>query len=162
MWNSSRPAARALMVLAIAGVLATPPAALGAQDAAKGKLAAAKTIKCTFPLVVLGTWSGEQPKAEVKPAKLTLQFEAINVDEGTARLEAGIGGTYDIILRYAGGYLHFIQSFLDGPLYTTTILEKQTSGGKLKAMHSRHEYTDFALPGFTSSPEQYYGECEIL
>ena len=59
------------------------------------------------------------------------------------------------------GYLHFIQSFLNGPLYTTTILEKKTPSGKYKAMHSRHEFTDFALPGFTSSPEQYYGECEV-
>src|SRR5262245_54887741 len=128
----------------------------------KGKLATAKKMKCTFPLIATGTWAGAQPKAEVKPAKLVLQFQDINTDEGTARLEGSIGGTYDIIVRYAGGYLHFIQSFLDGPLYTTTVLEKPTSGGKLKAMHSRHEYTDFALPGFTSSPEQYYGECEIL
>ncbi len=76
-------------------------------------------------------------------------------------LKAGYG-KYDIIVRYSGGYLHFIQSFLDGPLYVTTILEKKTASGKFKAMHSRHEFTDFALIGFTSSPEQYYGECEIL
>ncbi len=95
-----------------------------------------------------------------KPAKLVLQFQDINTNEGTARLDGSVGGTYDIIVRYAGGYLHCIQSFLDGPLYTTTVLEKETSGGKLKP-HSRHEYTDFALPGFTSSPEQYY-ECEIV
>jgi hypothetical protein len=42
------------------------------------------------------------------------------------------------------------------------VIEKKTAGGKWKAMHSRHEFTDFALVGFTSSPEQYYGECEIL
>jgi hypothetical protein len=162
MLNHSRPVLKALVLVAITGAATLFPAAFRAQDAAKGKLATAKTIKCTFPLIVTGTWMGDQVKADVKPAKLTLQFEAINVDEGTARLEAGIGGTYEIIVRYAGGYLHFIQSFLDGPLYTTTILEKQTPGGKLKAMHSRHEYTDFALPGFTSSPEQYYGECEIV
>ena len=136
-------------------------ASIHAQDV-KGKLATAKKLKCTFPLIASGTWAGDQPKADVKPAKLVLQFQDINTDEGTARLEGSIGGTYDIIVRYAGGYLHFIQSFLDGPLYTTTVLEKPTSGGKLKAMHSRHEYTDIALPGFTSSPEQYYGECEIL
>src|SRR5205814_743156 len=81
------------------------------------------------------------PEAKVNPVNLVLQFEAINADEGTARLEASVGA-YDITVRYAGGYMHFIQSFLDGPLYTTTVLEKQTSGGKLKAMHSRHEYTD--------------------
>ncbi len=149
--------------LAIAAVLLFVPFSFSAQDAAKGRLATAKRLKCTFPLFAAGTWSKEgEPKAETKPAKLVLQFQDINTDEGTARLEGSVGGTYDIIVRYAGGYLHFIQSFLDGPLYTTTVLEKQTSGGKLKAMHSRHEYTDFALPGFTSSPEQYYGECEIV
>src|SRR5215510_9705367 len=147
--------------LAIAAVLFLVPSNSAAQGI-KGKLATVKSMKCTFPLMALGTWSGDQPKADVKPAKLVMQFEDINTDEGTARLEGSVGGTYDIIVRYAGGYLHFIQSFLDGPLYTTTVLEKLTSGGKLKAMHSRHEYTDFALPGFTSSPEQYYGECEIL
>ena len=151
---------RTLAVLALAACLFMVPSR--AQDAPKGKLASAKSIKCTFPLIVVGTWNGDQAKAEVKTAKLVLQFEDINTDEGTARMEGSLGGTYDITVRYAGGYLHFIQSFLDGPLYTTTILEKQTPGGKLKAMHSRHEFTDFALPGFTSSPEQYYGECEIL
>jgi len=135
---------------------------LSAQDV-KGRLATAKSLKCTFSLVAAGAWSKEsETKADVKPAKLVLQFQEINTDEGTARLEGSVGGTYDIIVRYAGGYLHFIQSFLDGPLYTTTVLEKATTGGKLKAMHSRHEYTDFALLGFTSSPEQYYGECEIV
>src|SRR5262245_50393383 len=153
---------RILAAFTIAAVLLLLPFSFRAQDAAKGKLATAKKMKCTFPLMAIGTWSGEQPKAEAKPSKLVLQFEDINADEGTARLEGSVGGTYDIVVRYAGGYLHFIQSFLDGPLYTTTVLEKQTSGGKLKAMHSRHEYTDIALPGFTSSPEQYYGECEIL
>jgi len=111
--------------------------------------------------MAVGTWGREQPEAKVKPADLVLQFEAVNADEGTAELKSGFG-KYDIVVRYAGGYLHFIQSFLDGQLYATTILEKKTAGGKLKAMHSRHEYTDVSLPGYTSSPEQYYGECEVL
>jgi len=152
---------RILAALAIAGALLLVPCSLSAQDAVKGTLATATRIKCTFPLMTVGTWGREQPDAKVKPANLVLQFEAINADEGTAKLESGFG-KYDINVRYAGGYLHFIQSFLDGPLYTTTVLEKKTAGGKLKAMHSRHEFTDIALPGYTSSPEQYYGECEIL
>jgi hypothetical protein len=108
-----------------------------------------------------GTWDGEEPRAEVRPAGLEVEFEGINADEGTAQMASGFG-TYDIIVRYAGGYLNFIQSFLDGRLHVTTILDKETSDGRLKAMHSRHEYTEFALPGFTSSPEQYYGECTML
>ena len=127
---------------------------------ASGTLATAKNIKCTFSLSVIGALKDDQPKAEVKPASLVLEFEAVNADEGTARLKSGFG-EYDIVVRYATGYLHFIQSFRDGPVYVTTILEQKTREGKLKAMHSRHEYTTFALPGFTSSPEQYYGECEI-
>ena len=150
-----------LAAFAITGTLLLVPSLLRAQDAAKGRLAAAKNLKCTFPIVAVGTWGAKEPEAKVKPSNLVLQFQDINADEGTARLDSSYGA-YDITVRYAGGYLHFIQSFLDGQLYTTTVLEKQTSAGKLKAMHSRHEYTDFALPGFTSSPEQYYGECEIL
>jgi len=147
--------------LAIGTALLLAPVPFSAQDALKGKLAMVKSVKCTFPLMASGRWNGAQPEAKVAPAKLVLEFEDIKADEGTAELKSNYG-QYDIIVRYAEGYLHFIQSFLNGPLYTTTILEKQTEGGKLKAMHSRHEFTDFALPGFTSSPEQYYGECEII
>lgn len=147
--------------LAIAATLLLFPLSSSAQDPLKGKLGTAKSLKCTFPLVAIGTWVSGKPEANVKPASLVLQFIDINTDEGSAKMEASVGA-YDITVRYAGGYLHFIQSFLDGQLYTTTVLEKATSGGKLKAMHSRHEYTDISLPGFTSSPEQYYGECEIV
>jgi hypothetical protein len=31
----------------------------------------------------------------------------------------------------------------------------------MRAVHTRHEYTMISLPGFTSRPEQYYGECAI-
>ena len=137
------------------------PCALQAQTA-QSPLAKATRVKCTFNLMAVCTWGKEQTEAKTKPANLTLEFETINADEGTAQLKATGAGKYDIIVRYAEGYLHFIQAFLNGPLYTTTILDKKTASGKLKAMHSRHEFTDFALPGFTSSPEQYYGECEIL
>jgi len=149
-----------LVLLTVCSTLFLAPGSLGAQDV-KGILAKTSSLKCTFSLMSVGTWGKERPEAKVQPANLVLQFDAINTDEGTAELKAGFG-KYDIIVRYAGGYLHFIQSFLDGPLYATTILEKKTASGKLKAMHSRHEHTDVSLPGFTSSPEQYYGECEIL
>jgi hypothetical protein len=134
------------------------PLVLGAQSR---PLATAKSIKCTFPLIASSSLRDEPAKAEVKPANLVLEFEDVNADEGSARLKAGFG-QYDIVVRYTQGYLHFIQSFRDGPLYVTTVLDQKTKTGKLKAMHSRHEYTTVSLPGYTSSPEQYYGECEIL
>jgi hypothetical protein len=154
---------RIVSALTISAALLVLPLSLRGQDAPKGTLAKAKSIRCTFSLMAVGTWGKEQVEAKVKPATRVLQFDGINTDEGTAELKVDSGvGKYDIIVRYTDGYLHFIQSFLNGPLYTTTILEKKTPSGKLKAMHSRHEYTDFALAGFTSSPEQYYGECEVL
>ena len=137
------------------------PCSSKAQGTAKGPLFYAKSIKCTFSVMAVGTWGDKQPDVKVKPFDLVVQFDGINADEGSAELKSDYG-KYDIIVRYSDGYLHFIQSFLNGPLYVTTVLEKKTTSGKLKGMHSRHEFTDYALPGFTSSPEQYYGECEIL
>jgi hypothetical protein len=43
----------------------------------------------------------------------------------------------------------------------TTVFDLETSSGKLKAVHSRHELLKVPLDGTTSSPEQYVGECEI-
>ena len=122
---------------------------------------AAKGIRCIFPLNATGTWSKDgAPEAAVKPANLVLLFDSINPDEGTAQLRNGSVGS-EIIVRSSEGYLNLIQSFRSGPMYTTTVFDKESSGGKLKAVHSRHEYFTTPLPGVTSSPEQYYGECEI-
>jgi hypothetical protein len=147
------------VLLTVCSALFLSPELSDAQNV-KGILANTSSLKCTFSLMSVGTWGKEQPEAKVQAANLVLQFSAINTDEGTAELKAQ-AGKFDIIVRYAGGYLNLIQSFFDGPLYSTTILEKKTAGGKLKAMHSRHEHFDVRLAGVTSSPEQYYGECEI-
>ena len=128
---------------------------------AQGKPATAKNIRCAFPLKATGTWKKDgSPEAVVNPATLVLLFDSINIDEGTAQLRNGTVGS-EIIVRSSGGYLNLIQSFRAGALYTTTVFDKESSGGKLKAVHSRHEYFTVPLPGATSSPEQYYGECEV-
>jgi hypothetical protein len=133
-----------------------------AGGAAQARMAAARSLRCTFPLNTTGTWKKEgAPDAVVKAAALALLFDSINIDEGTARLRNGSVGS-EIIVRLSGGYLHFIQQFRTGPLYTTTVFDNAVNGGKLKAVHSRHEYFAVPLPGATSSPEQYYGECEIV
>jgi hypothetical protein len=133
----------------------------GISVEAQGRTAAAKSMRCTFPVHATSTWKKDgPPEAAVTPATLVLLFEAINTDEGTARLRNGSVGS-DIVARLSGGYLHFIQSFRTGPLYTTTVFDQETSGGKLRAVHSRHENFAVPLPGATSSPEQYYGECEV-
>ena len=101
------------------------------------------------------------PEAATRMATLVLRFEAIDTDAGTAQLKTGSMAA-DVTVRSAEGYLHLMQSFRTGPLYTTTVFDQGASGGKFKAVHSRHEYYTVALPGATSSPEQYYGECEVV
>jgi hypothetical protein len=148
-----------LSFLTITSILAFRPHASNAQALAK-----VTSVRCKFSLMAASNLRTDPPTAEIKPADLELQFVAINADEGTAQLKTIIttGPPYDIIVRYAQGYLTFIQAFREGQVYITTILEQKTKSGKFKAMHSRHEFTVIALPSFTSSPEQYYGECEVL
>lgn len=144
----------AVLVLIFAAVFAG-----GVRGQADGPgLATVARIECRFDVMAVGTWDDERATAELGEANLVLEFQAINADEGTAQMASDFGD-FDIIVRYAEGYLHFIQSFLDGPLHSTTVLTETMPDGSWKAMHSRHEFTAFSLPGFTSSPEQYYGTC---
>jgi len=130
-----------------------------AQPAA---LAAAKSIRCTFSLHAVGTWDPrDAPTASTKPATLTLRFDTLNVEDGTAMLRNGTVGS-DIVLRSSGTFLHFMQSFRTGAMYMTTVFDQKTSRGRYKAVHSRHEYYATPLAGATSSPEQYYGDCEVM
>ena|SRR5688572_17523199 len=140
------------------GLLLGPVALCGA---AQGRIATARSIRCSFPRMAIGTWKKDGvPDAAARSGSLVLRFDSIDTDVGTAQLRNGSVGS-DVVVRLAGGYLHFMQAFRTGPLYTTTVFDKDTNG-KLKAVHSRHEYFPLPLAGSTSSPEQYYGECEVV
>ena len=129
---------------------------------AEGKAAAAKSLRCEFGLNSVATWNSTgKAEAAVKPAKLLLRFESINTDEGSAELKNGTVAT-GVTVQLAARNLHFIQSFRSGPIYVTTVFDEETPDGKLKAVHSRHEYLKVPLEGSTSGPEQYYGECAVL
>ena len=64
-------------------------------DAQEGlpALATVKSVKCTFPILATGTWRNGKPEATVKPAGLSLEFDSVNLDEGTAVLLVNVGGT---------------------------------------------------------------------
>ena len=145
--------------LTIALALAGP----GATDApAQSRIAGARSLRCAFPRNATGTWSKDGvPDATVRSTALVLRFDSIEPDSGTAQLRNGSVGS-EVTVRLAEGYLHFMQAFRTGPLYTTTVFDVGDESGKLKAVHSRHEYFSVPLAGATSSPEQYYGECEIV
>jgi hypothetical protein len=135
---------------------------IGAQPARDpaARLAEAKTVKCDFTIYTVASWKDGVAQAEVKPAKLSFRFEEVDTDGGTARV-VGPFGASDIVVRVSMDTLHFVQSFRDGPLYVTTIIGRPAGTGRWLAVHTRHEYTDVSLPGYTSRPEQYYGSCSL-
>ena len=150
-----KPCAASLLVLALAVAGAT-------EILAQSRIASAKSLRCSFPRNATGTWTTDgMPEATVRSTALVLRFDSIEPDSGTAQLRNGSVGT-EVTVRLAEGYLHFMQAFRTGPLYVTTVFDVGDKSGRLKAVHSRHEYFAVPLPGATSSPEQYYGECEIV
>lgn len=149
-----------LFAAALGAVLTHSDPAFG-QAALQRRLAAATRIECRFTALATGTWNDGTPTASVTATELTASFFDINVDEGTAEADSRFGGASLIIVRYSTGYLHFMQMSDAGPLHLTTVLARETSGGRLMAVHTRHEYTPTMIPGFTSRPEMYVGDCAI-
>lgn len=144
----------------LGGLIALFAAPVSAQSA-HDRLTAAKSIDCKFSVEAVATWKNGLPQAELKTSALTMRFESINADEGTARV-VGMFGPSDIIVRLLDNTLHLVQSFREGPLYVTTVFPRETSAGRFQAVHTRHEWTAVTLPGYTSSPEQYYGDCQVI
>jgi hypothetical protein len=149
---------RAAAAAAIAASALGPPAA-SAQDPLRG----VTKLRCTFSTYATATWIDGTPKAELRPAKLSVGFDEIDVTDGTADTIGPFGAVH-ITVRLTGTTAHFMQMDTSGALYLTTVFapggRDQLPGGRLRAVHTRHEYTQVSLPGFTSRPEQYYGECE--
>jgi hypothetical protein len=155
---------RHILAVGIMTVCFPGPRGVDAQEGPPA-LAKFKSAKCSFPIVATGTWKNAKAEAAVKPSRLTMIFESVDVDEGTAVVPdnaGGSAGTSDIHVRMSKTTLHIVQMFTDGPLYTTTIFPNETRAGKLQAVHTRHEFTPgMTSPGFTWQPEQYYGDCEV-
>jgi len=149
---------RHLHALALPIALLVAAVSLHAQGAARKKLQAAKGLSCSFTTMATGTWAADGAHAEVKPSKLALRFTSI--DESSAQVAGFLGPSYAIV-RLTEGSLHIMTVDNAGPLYVTTVFDKLTADGKFYAVHTRHEFTEVSLPGFTSRPEQYYGSCEI-
>ena len=135
--------------------------AVAASTEAQVELADVTGLACSFSTVASGTWNDGIAEASHDGVTLSLRFEEIDPDGATAEI-VGPYGDSQIIVRQTGDYLHLVQMFLVGPLYTPTVIDRETTEGKRMAVHTRHEYTDTSLPGFTSRPEQYYGECILI
>ena len=57
-----------------------------AQAPGQNALPDVKALKCAFTLMAVGTWNKDVPSAEVAQAKLSMQFDAIDTQDGTANV----------------------------------------------------------------------------
>jgi len=139
-----------------------------AQTSAPSTLDAVKRLKCSFTLKALGTWQKDLvPSIEQLPAKLSMVFDEIDTQDGTANVidvTAPDAGAPHITVRVLANNLHFLAMNISGSVYLTTVFADRDSRttGNFKAVHTRHEFTATRLTGWTSRPEQYYGQCEVL
>jgi hypothetical protein len=139
-----------------------------AQAPSSVALTDVKRLKCTFTHKALGTWDKVLvPTIEMLPAKLSMVFDAIDTQDGTANVmdvTAPDAGAPHITVRVLANNLHFLAMNISGSVYLTTVFADRESRttGNFKAVHTRHEFTPTRLTGWTSRPEQYYGQCEVL
>jgi hypothetical protein len=139
--------------------------AVAAQTPTAVRLADVQRLVCTFTLVATGTWEKDVPAADVTPATLSMQFDAIDTQDGTANVvnvSSASAGAPHITVRLLGDNLHFLAMNVSGSVYLTSVFADRDSraGARFKAVHTRHEFTQVRLTGWTSRPEQYYGYCE--
>jgi hypothetical protein len=156
MWIKRRGA-----VLAILVFLAGSGAPHG-QGADANTLSKIKSLICVFPVYASGSWKNGEPQAQAKTGQLSIQIDAIDVQDGSARF-VGAGDSSHIIAQLSAWSLHFLETGNTGSVNVTTVFAQESRGQKLKAVHSRHDYLQMSLPGFTAEPtvSQYYGECEV-
>ena len=151
---------RAAICVAMVAFGASDVVATQVPNLAAPRLAAATAIRCAFLVRATGTWKDGTAQASTTPAKLIIAFQSINTEDGTADAVDATRKSH-ITVRVVGNYLNFMQMDAYGALYVTTVFNTEGKDGRLLAAHTRHEYTPVQLPGLTSRPEQYYGDCEV-
>ena len=142
------------------GVISLGGAAVDLHGQAASTLRAVKAVRCSFSAVATGDWDDNGVgKAGVTKSALTVSYDSIDTEDGTARLNDRYGDS-PIIAKLSFSGLHLLQMSSEGALRVTTVFDTASQPGRYKAVYTVHEYTAVRLPGFTSRPEQHYGECE--
>jgi hypothetical protein len=121
-------------------------------------LAGIRMLTCSFPVSAIGSWKDWTAKAEVPQAPaLAIVIDEIDIDGGTAR----IGSTHTTALLTQNS-VHFMERTMAGSLTMISVFAQKSPKGTLRAVRSRHDYLQMAIPGFVAEPNvsQHYGECE--
>ena len=160
--------ARVLRKPILVGLMTLGVQTAQAQTSAPAALSDVRRLTCSFTHKAIGTWQTDLvPVIEQTPAKLSMVFDAIDTQDGTANVTdvtAPDAGAPHITVRVLANNLHFLAMNVSGSVYLTTVFADRDSraGAPFKAVHTRHEFTPTRLTGWTSRPEQYYGQCEVL
>jgi hypothetical protein len=129
-------------------------------------LSTIKSLSCTFPVSVAGSWDKTTGEAAVnirKSAILTFKFDQIDVSESSARFVGPTAAPEHIVAQLSGANLHFMDIRPAGTLAITSVFQQVSRDQKLKAVYTRVDYLPISLPGYVTAPEvsQHYGECEV-
>ncbi len=151
---------RRLVALGVLGVFLLSSLVLHAQQSDDDLLTTVRSLNCEFPVHATGTWTIGTAQDQENAEAFSLRFESIHAEEGTAQVR-GAFSVADITARLSAGDLHLFQVLPHGPLYMTTVFSAAIRGGRLRAVHSRHEFTNDSQPSLSLRPRQYYGECEL-
>lgn len=160
------PAHRPAVAVVLGLLVLTTGLRTSAQEPRPVDLQSIKALKCIFAITSRGTWSKEgvpQPQIR-KSGVLTVEITEINVSAGSAMVGT-TSGNHDVTAQIVEGKaLYFLEVNRGGRLAITTVLSEYSSGAKLKASYSRHDYLPIDLGTiFKSEPEVagYYGDCEV-
>jgi hypothetical protein len=142
--------------------LATPGIGLGGQAETKADLSTIKTLKCTFSLSSRGTWKNGVPAPTInKTGLLSVEIKEINAPAGSA-VVATTSGAHDVTAQLDEKTIHFLEANRGGRIAVTSVFSEYSTGTRLRATYSRHDYLPIDIGTFKSEPEiaQYYGDCE--
>jgi hypothetical protein len=120
-------------------------------------------LVCSFTAMATGNWTrGGEPSVTTSPSEMAVEFTNLSVLDGSASLK-GVTGNLLITVLPAGAHLHLVVTNTGGLFHLTSVSPSESRPGFYKAIHSRHELTESAviIPGYTSRPEQYIGECAV-
>lgn len=149
-----RRTAVTLVFVLLAGV-----SSAATQAESQNPLARIKALSCAFPVYAAGSWKGGTISADVKQSSdLTVIVTEIDADGGTAL----VGPAHATALLTPNS-LHLMERTMLGSLSMITVLSPLSDRRTVRAVRSRHDYVQMAIPGFVAEPTitQHYGECEV-
>lgn len=125
-------------------------------DLAHEQLIRARGLKCTLGPGTVADWEKGNPKLESDNFGKTVNYDAIDIKNGRARVITS-SGTTDLAVT-AGAYgLTLTESFVGGVSITTVFSDYKKGTREFVAVLSRH--VDLMGSPF---PSQYHGTCTVL